>query len=57
MMPHTVPKRPMKGVTEPVVASQVMPFSTRRTSSADASCMLTVTALRLFSLGGSGFPG
>ena len=42
--PHTVPKRPMNGVTEPVVASQAMPFSVRRTSSAAASCMLTVTA-------------
>src|SRR6266566_775284 len=38
----------------PVVASQDMPFSTRRTSSAEASCMLTVTACKLFSLGGCG---
>src|SRR6266478_3245887 len=57
MMPQTVPNRPMNGVTEPVVASQVMPFSTRRISSADASCMLTVTAFRLFSAGGCGLPG
>ena len=44
MMPQTVPNRPMKGVTPAVVASQDMPFSTRRTSSVEASCMLTVTA-------------
>src|ERR1700694_5357221 len=57
MMPQTVPKSPINGVTEPVVASQDMPFSTRRTSSADASCMLTVTACKLFNLGGCGLPG
>ena len=44
MMPQTVPNRPMNGETEPVVASQDMPFSARRTSSAEATCMLAVTA-------------
>ena len=53
MMPQTVPKRPMKGVTPAVVASQDMPFSTRRISSEEASCILTVTACMVFSLGGA----
>jgi hypothetical protein len=57
MIPQTVPNNPINGVTDPVVASHDMPFSTRRTSSAEASCMATVTALKLFNLGGSGFPG
>ena len=47
MTPHTVPNSPMKGVTDPVVASHGMYLSTLRTSSPAASCMLTVTALRL----------
>src|SRR5690349_23390437 len=51
MMPQTVPKRPIKGLTEPVVASHCMPFSTRRTSSEEACCMVAVTAERLFNLG------
>jgi len=46
----------MNGVTPAVVASQDMPFSTRRTSSVDASCMLTFTAWSDFSFGGDGFP-
>src|SRR3984957_4314081 len=50
MMPQTVPKRPIKGETEPVVASQDMPFSARRTSSAAANVIFTVTAERLLSL-------
>src|ERR1700732_5174545 len=54
IMPHTVPKRPMNGATDPVVASHDMPFSTRRTSSAEATCLLAVTACRLFSFGGCG---
>src|SRR5262245_31193134 len=57
MMPDTVQNNPLNGVTEPVVASHVIPFSTRRTSSADASCMFTVTAFRLFKVGGCGLPG
>ena len=56
MMPQTVPKRPMKGATPAVVASQDMPFSVRRTSSAAASCMLTVTACMDLSLAGVGLP-
>jgi len=32
-------------------------FRRRRTSSAEASCMLTVTACKLFSFGGCGLPG
>src|ERR1700736_3630435 len=56
MMPHTVPKRPMNGETEAVVASQDMPFSVRRTSSAEASCMATVTACKLLILAGAGLP-
>ena len=44
MMPQTVPKRPMNGETEPVVASQDIPLSARRTSSAEATAMLAVTA-------------
>src|SRR5579859_2662645 len=57
MMPHTVPKRPMNGATEPVVASHDMPFSTRRTSSAEATCMYAVTACKLFNFGGCGLVG
>src|SRR5215813_7848384 len=51
IIPQTVPNNPLNGVTEPVVASHVIPFSTRRTSSAEVSCILTVTACKLFNLG------
>ncbi len=57
MMPQTVPKSPMNGETEPVVASQDIPFSARRTSSADATCIFAVTACKLLSFGGCGLPG
>ncbi len=45
--PHTVPNNPMNGVTDPVVASHGMNFSSFRTSSDVASCIATVTAFRL----------
>ena len=45
MMPQTVPNKPMNGETEPVVASQDMPFSARRTSSEEASCIFTRSLL------------
>ena len=39
MMPHTVPNRPMKGVTAPVVASQGKRLSSRVSSSDAAICV------------------
>src|SRR4030043_861977 len=64
MMPQTVPKRPMKGVTLPVVARKPIFFSNRETSAFDA---LVRTRLRLsrrvafggvwgLGLGGGGSP-
>src|SRR3982074_3039563 len=50
-------KRPTNGAREPVVASQDIPFSTRRTSSALATCIFAVTACRLFNFGGCGLVG
>src|SRR4030042_7045858 len=44
MMPQTVPKSPMKGVTLPVVARKPILFSNRETSAFDA---LVRTRLRL----------
>ena len=38
MMPHTVPKRPMNGLTVAVVASQFMLRSSLATSSLTPSC-------------------
>jgi len=55
MMPHTVPNKPIKGVTEPVVASQDMPFR-RGDFVGGRQCMLTVTACKLFSLADEGLP-
>src|SRR3984893_17750643 len=50
MIPEIFPKRPLNGDTDLVVSSQDMPFSARRTSSAAANCIFTVTACRLLSL-------
>ena len=43
MMPHTVPNRPMNGVTAPVVASQGRRLSRRVSSSEEAICVARCT--------------
>ena len=41
--PHTVPNNPMNGETDAMVASDDIPFSSRRTSSPAAICISTPT--------------
>src|SRR5580698_12536 len=48
MMPQTVPKRPTKGVTAPVMASQGRLRSKRVSSSEAAICMARCTAMGFF---------
>src|ERR1700730_5784812 len=57
MIHQTVPNNAINGDIEPVVVTQDMPFSARRTSSDEATCIFAVTACRLFSFGGCGLPG
>ena len=47
MIPHTVPNNPMNGVTDPVVASQGIHFSSFRTSPCAAACIVARMAFSL----------
>ncbi len=49
MMPSTVPSRPMNGVTDAVVASQLMFRSSLDISSLTPNCSERSSAVRLFS--------
>jgi len=55
MIPQTVPKSPTKGVTAPVVASQVSHCSMRVSSLDEAICKALCTASRLRMRGLPGF--